>query len=220
MVRINPEGKILEANDAMLGLTGYARSELLGLSFLKLVHPYVIAEGPPELPVVLAAGSDWIGCVRVERKGAEGVDRLLALQPLPTRKRPAEDLVALFQSVPRSISMTAEQTELAKRFSTVVNGSMTGLVVVEDGRIVFSNRAAEEALGRETGTDLLGQNFLDCLEPGSRRLISLDVSDERSISRGVEIKGVKPDGTVVELDLDSSRIAWGANPRSFFRSGT
>ncbi len=207
-MRVDREGRILEVNEGLRKLTGYAAAELRAQRFFDLVRPQDVSEGMSDLAQALTTGIRWSGCVVVRRKDGDGKDQVLSLQPIGLRKTGPWHLTAVLLDVPQCLGTAADQAELAQRFSTVVNGSMTGLVVVQDGSIVFANRAAVDVFGFETSQDLLGRKFVDCLETGSKKLISVDLSDARALSQGVEVKGVRGDGTVVDLDIDSSDIAW------------
>jgi len=212
LIRVDREGKILDANNALLELTGYSASEFMVQEFFEAVKTHPASENLPSLSSALRNGTSWTGCVHLQRRGAEQLGLVLKLEPEGEGRPEFDHLVATFFEIPQCVGAVADFAQMAERFSTVVDGSMAGLMVVQEGKILFANAAAAEIFGYETSQPLKGKDFLEYLHPGSKTLVSLDDSaiDPASPLTGkdIELKGLRKDGSVVDIDLGSRRILW------------
>ncbi|UCC93242.1 MAG: PAS domain S-box protein [Thermoplasmata archaeon] len=88
--------------------------------------------------------------------------------------------------------------ESEERYRRLADSSFEGIVIHRDGEILDVNKAVEDISGY-TRTDLVGQNFYQLLEPGSKEKVS------KVINSGAEtpykIQARAKDGSILELEV-------------------
>jgi len=131
------EGKFVRMNPAWEAVLGYAPSELEGRAFMDLVHPDDVA----------VTGAE-IGRPRDGRRTIPFPNRFRArdgsFHSLEWHAAPEPETGLLFAAA-RDVT---EQVQANERTETILDASASGmLVVADDGRIRYANRAARQLLG-------------------------------------------------------------------------
>ncbi|MBI2206611.1 MAG: GAF domain-containing protein [Candidatus Rokubacteria bacterium] len=102
-----------------------------------------------------------------------------------------------------------------ERYRGMVEGSIQGILVHRDDRILFANDAAARLVGRERGSDLIGASVLGFVVPDERPRLAALAERRRRGEPGEShyVLGVtRQDGTVVTLECVVSTIAWNGEP--------
>ena len=87
-------------------------------------------------------------------------------------------------------------------YRRLVESSPDGIVVVEDGRIAYANRAAADLFGVADPERLLGDSLFDYLEADCQASVRKQLlSWERSLPALLDVKVVRPNGQVRDISM-------------------
>lgn len=113
----------------------------------------------------------------------------------------------------------AEQAlrESEEKFRTMVEHSLQGIIIVQDYRIVYANRAFSRIAGYSP-SELLAlppEKVRELIHPEDRAMVwkrfALRISGKRVPSR-YEYRGIRKDGRTIWLEMRASRILYGGRP--------
>jgi PAS domain S-box-containing protein len=196
-----------DVNEQTLEFTGFSREELIGKHYRDLVgedsnefiDAYVDALETGE-PRTVVAKSD----VNPNRW-------------LQERIFPAEDgdgLFTYFRDVTERKQRERELEEQKQLYSTLVDQSPNGIMIVQDEEIVFVNERMVTLTGMSED-DLLGRRFYEIMTPEYRNLVQERYEKRirgEQPPRNYEIEVQTTDGGVREIDLHVSRIQYQGDP--------
>ncbi len=211
VVVTSQDGKIIDANRAVLELFGYSREEAAEVDISSEV--YVNLDDRRKLiEAVERHGSVRDYEVILRKKDGTLIDCLVT----GSVWRDAEGSPMGYQSIVRDITerkrVEAALRDSEARFRQVAQSANDGVVSVDsDGNIVFWNSRAESIFGYGEA-EVLGHNFRELLPPAYRDRHYLQVdsdrdSDERLLQGStVELQAVKKDGA--EFPVEMSMATW------------
>ncbi len=91
--------------------------------------------------------------------------------------------------------------ESEAKYSTLVEDALTGVYIVQDGKIEFVNETFAEIFGYSR-KDLMGMDSLELIYPKDRPMVE-EIRNERlnqkSVPHAYEVRGIKKDGSIVWL---------------------
>ena len=150
------QNRIVRANDALAGITGYAVGELMGMPLAALFEDesaYLRLQAQHQL--ALAQSGRWSGQRRLRRRDG----RLLWVQISKRRVDEADaesDLICSYVDVDeRQRAREAVQLQ-AERTRAILDSVLVGIVTVGDGGIEWMNRSARRMFGGELA-DFVGE---------------------------------------------------------------
>ncbi len=113
--------------------------------------------------------------------------------------------------------LTRKLKESEEKYRLLAEGSLDGIMLHRDLKLVYVNRAALEMFGFQEPEELLGQDLttlieLPSQEVASHRLLRLLRGDKRP--RIFEMKGIKRDGSRVDLEAISFPTSYEGHPAS------
>lgn len=111
-----------------------------------------------------------------------------------------------------SVERTVEPPELAESYRALAEVSPDIILVHQDGKIVYANKAAKRYARCRSDDCLLGMPILDFLAPESRvtfsqRLAAMSLTNEPA--QFAEEKAVALDGTEFDIEATSIATVWG-----------
>jgi diguanylate cyclase (GGDEF)-like protein/PAS domain S-box-containing protein len=128
----------------------------------------------------------------------------------------AQCLIGTLQDITEARQIEQAQREAEERYRLVVELSPDAIVVQQDARVVFANRAARELLGAGHADDLVGRSIFDLIHPAFH---ALTVQRMQGLQSGdtpptVEEKFLRIDGGVVDVELNASPFNYLGRPAS------
>lgn len=214
LYRSTPEGRILDANDALVQMLGYPSKEAL------LETPAQALFFDASERQRWQAEMDAKGIVSyfvTQLKRYDGtpiwvVDRARAIRdPQGTVLYYDGSLVDITEQQRSEEALRASET----RYRALVESNPDGVVIHQDGRCVFVNPSGTRLLGAQKPEELLGKPVLDLVHPDYR-----DIARER-IQRSLaewqpapplEEKLLRLDGTVIEAEVTAVPIMYEGRP--------
>jgi len=203
------EGRVVDANNVSLKMFGVsAKEEAIGRSALEFVSPEdrdrardnlvkIPGDGPSgevEYVLLRSDGSEFIGNVSSNLiRDADGrpVRIVMVASDVTERKRAAEAL-----------------RESEEMLSAVVGKAKDGIILIQDGRFRFVNRALADMLGYRR-EELLAQPFINFVAPESRELVAQRVEARlrgENPPSVYEARILRRDGKLVDVELAATVI--------------
>ena len=106
-----------------------------------------------------------------------------------------------------------EQSE--ERYRNLIEISSNGVVLHQNGYVVFANKAARELVGVEKPDDLIGKPVIEFVHPDCRKavakLINTILSQKTDVSL-IEEKFIKADGTSFDVELAAVNTSFNGKP--------
>ncbi|MCD4755800.1 MAG: PAS domain S-box protein [Deltaproteobacteria bacterium] len=203
------EGKFLDANQAALELFGYAREELINnINIRKLyIHPGDRDKFQQEIE---GKGSVRNYPIEFRKKNGTGMNCLLT----STSRVSSDGDILGYQGIIRDVTerKLAEEAlrESEKKYSTLVENSLTGIYIDQDEKIVFANNRFAEIYRYPKG-QLIGIETWRLVHPEDRSLTkqmrARRLSGEDAPSE-YEARGQTKDGETIWITRRNARIEY------------
>jgi diguanylate cyclase (GGDEF)-like protein/PAS domain S-box-containing protein len=197
-------GEILEANPAFLAMLGYGREELLGKTWYEITPPQVVQEELEENEALLKGEISMIRREKtfIKKDGTE-LPVILYFGKLFDPRAEKEVYVDFAVDITELKGAQERLDEAYHYFYEVFDQTSEMLVVFDsNGRILEVNRAVEALFGYSK-EDVLAPEFdwWRCVHPDEKEkiLAHLRLLVETGRHQRVEMKGVRKDGSVIEL---------------------
>jgi PAS domain S-box-containing protein len=214
LYRSTPEGRIVDANDALVQMLGYPSREKL------LETPAQALFFDPADRQRWQAEMDAKGVVRDfvgQLKRYDGtpiwvVDRARAV-------RDPQGMILYYDGSLVDITEQRRSEEALRaseaRYRALVESSPDGIGIHQDGRIVFINPAGARLLGAQNPDELMGKPIEDIIHPDYREVVRERI--QRSLAEGQPApplmeKFIRLDGTVIDVEVTAVPIMWEGRP--------
>jgi PAS domain S-box-containing protein len=226
----NPEGKIIYTNEAFVRMFGYSREELIGKAITSF-HP---KDQIPKLEAALKATMEggWTGELVGKRKNGElfpiaisssrvmddegKITAILAShRDITERKQMEEKLRQYSERLEELVQKrTEELLESERRYSVLVEEANDGVVILQDGKVVFANKKGPEIICYPRN-ELIGLPFEKLVDEKYRQL-TRERYDQRlrgeRIPATYEIQVIAKNGERVPVELGAARINYQGRP--------
>ncbi len=212
---LNPKGKILYVSPAVKSLIGYAPKEIEGQSFAGLIHEDDLPQASKRIQKILG-GANVSGEYRIRAKSGK-------IKWIRTSSRPVfkenniTGLQGILTDITESKKAEKELKESEKKYRELVEKSLQGVIIIQDSRIVFANKALAKITGF-TIKELLS------LKPARMKALIHPEDQERvwrllenrqegkALPPHYEFRGIRKDGSVMWLEIFASQIIFNGKP--------
>jgi len=214
LYRSTPEGRIVDANDALVQMLGYpSREKLLETPAQALFcDPADRQRWQAEMDA-----KDVVSYFVTQLKRYDGtpiwvVDRARAVRdPQGTILYYDGSLVDITEQRRSEEALRASEA----RYRALVESSPDGIGIHQDGRVVFINPAGARLLGAQGPDELVGKSVMDLLHPDYREVVRERI--QRSLATGqpappLTEKFIRLDGTVIDIEVTAVPIIWEGRP--------
>ncbi len=198
---------LLEVNDRMCDLTGYARAELLRLNLRDLTVPSGFADWPAGFDEALVKGRVVVQERRLRRR-----DSSILLAETSVRMLRDGRVVAIARDITERKRAEQALRESEALTRSVLHSAVDGIITIdEQGSIIAFNPAAEKLFGY-SARDVLGEN-VSLLMPAPWREEHdgyirryLETRTPHIIGIGREVLALRKDGTMFPAELAVSEV--------------
>jgi PAS domain S-box-containing protein len=215
IITTRKEGRIIDLNDACAKLVGYKREELIG----QLSEDHGLFVDPQDRGMLdeklKNEGKAHNLKVRTRTRSGEIRTVLLWADPIVINNEPC--LLSV------SVDITAREREAEAlresegKYRMVVENSLQGLAILQDGRFVFCNPAFSKMMGYsvEELLSVTSENMSALIHSGDRTAMLnryLDRLAGRPVPPRYEYRGIRKDGTEVWMEAYASPIEYHGRP--------
>ena len=201
---INLEGEIISCNAALDGLFGYTEGELLNTSFERLIEPEQAEISRKAIKEVTRTLNPEVCELTGRHKNGTAVDMIVTNIPIVI----AHELVGIYgiaKNVTEQKSMERHLLEAEAKYRSIVEQSIVGVFIVQNGIYAYANPHLEKMLGVES---LPGRKVLDSIYPADRDTVFTKMLglSEGQYNRTMIHRAVKPDGSIIYCEVHYTRL--------------
>lgn len=118
-------------------------------------------------------------------------------------------LIAHDLSERRALARKFEESQ--EKYQNIVESSLDGIVVIQDGALVFVNASAIRIFGYENAEEMRHVSFDDTVAPGSKPFLLGDYRNMKigdDLFRNYEMKGLTKAGKIIDLEINAKIVRW------------
>jgi PAS domain S-box-containing protein len=123
--------------------------------------------------------------------------------------------IETLQDITRRVQAENELRSSEERYRVLTENIADGVILIQDGKIIFSNLAIAGIIGYPNMDDLLGKRLEDMVSPDFRQIIR-EMKEKfdrgRSIEGAIQFQVRKADGHDVWIEAHNSSIMWDERP--------
>lgn len=111
--------------------------------------------------------------------------------------------------------LTRRAEESQEKYQQIVESSLDGIVIVQNGRLVFVNPSAVNIFGYRSAEEMKNAAFEERVAPGSKPFVVPADRDHLvgdDILKNYEMKGLRQDNKVIDLEINAKLVSWNGKP--------
>jgi PAS domain S-box-containing protein len=203
-------GVITECNPAACDILGVPRDRLLGLSTFAFLPP---GEGSAAIETsihsALERNETWSEETEIVR--ADGTRRIVESSITPMRGPDGATIgrIGVMRDVTARWQAEHGVRVAETKFRNLVDGSLQGVMIHREGRIVYVNQSAARIYG-STVERMIGRSVFDYCSPED--LKRGQESMAREISPAWKLRGRREDGSTVWVEVNARAVDWEGQP--------
>ncbi len=202
LVMIDETGKIIDANETTCRLLGYSKQELLELSVSDLQPPSEAKKVEEAIARVFEEGVDYLG--ETEMMTQDG--RLVPVEAggVALNFSGRDYIIGSFWDVTERKRAEAALKASEEKYRTVVDNSLSGIFIIQDGRFAFANERLAQIHGYDRPEELIGRPLWEIVHPDDRAIVK---ERGRKWTKGepqpeqYQFRGLKKDGLMIWVEV-------------------
>ena len=224
---LDADGNILEVSDSFGEMLGYSRDELIGMNMGQVDAFYTPDEVSSLIRQGLAAKERAIFETHHRRKDGSIIEVEISAQSLEmdgervmfassrdiTARRVLERELEESRTHLEELvaTRTAELAASESKFRALVEQSLAGIYIAEDGFVRYANQAFAETMGFDSPIDIIDRvPLMELIAPEDRARVAENVGRRlagEGDSRRCEFTARRRDGESIQVEVQSRRIA-------------
>ncbi|HEY4612259.1 MAG TPA: PAS domain S-box protein, partial [Bacteroidota bacterium] len=124
-------------------------------------------------------------------------------------------IVATLRDVTERRELSQKVAESQEKYQHIVENSLDGIVVIQDGKLVYVNQSAARIFEYESPEIMKMTDFADTVAPASKPFILTSDKQQtirEEVFRNYEMKGLTRHGRVIDLEINARLITWNGKP--------
>jgi two-component system, cell cycle sensor histidine kinase and response regulator CckA len=203
---VSADAQLLRVNAAWERILGWPFSELEGRNYLDFVHPddLEVTKAQPQLQADGLSSVDFTNRYRCR----DGSYRWIEWRATPTSNG---NIYAAARDVTDWIEHERAMAESEERYRLLVETSPVPVSIHQEGRIVFSNRAAIEMVGATSASEIIGRSLLDFVPDELKAIAQEDIRSVQSVAASSamqERRLRRLDGKVLDIELTNVQFPY------------
>jgi PAS domain S-box-containing protein len=203
------------ANPAFVLWSGTKQSLLIGrnlFDLMKISHQQERAENLwMSAKTILTSGKPWTAEVEFARSDGQTTVSGMFLFPILGVRGKLMECIAQFNDPTERKESTRRLVETQQEYRSIVESSLDGIMIIQDGKLVYVNPSAVHLFGYGQTEDMQKLNLADTIAPPNRA--SLEIIQEGrllgdEVLRNYEMRGLTKQGKMIDLEANAHIIEW------------
>jgi diguanylate cyclase (GGDEF)-like protein/PAS domain S-box-containing protein len=215
MALVSLDGKLLKVNSAFCRILEYSPAELEQLTFQEITHPDDLELNLTNLNGLLHEKTEY--CViekRYFKKNGSIVWVLLSVSLVRDENNKPLYYVSQFQDITEHKKLKEQLEKSEERYRALVESSPNGIVVHQEGKIVYANPRFIHFIKASSEEELIGRHILRFVHPDFHQIVKERIDHlEKNEDVGLqEEKYVLLDGSIVDVEVIATPIEYMNKP--------
>ena len=139
---------------------------------------------------------------------------IFSVSPVKNGGQP-QGFVFLANDISEHKELSRKYQESQAKYRSIVEGSLDGIIIVQQQRITYANPGAVRIFGYGSTEEMMQLRMNDVVAPASRPFVSFEDDGRRpgeSIMRNFEVRGLTRTGKVIDLEMNATLMTWNDEP--------
>jgi PAS domain S-box-containing protein len=209
------EGTMRYVNPAFVMWSGIPKESLVGVNLfdrIRIANPQDPKKGIWMLAKEeLFAGKQWHGEVEFIRPDNQLAVSSIILSPILNKNGKLLECIIFHDDLTERKEFTRKMVETQRQYRSIVESSLDGIMVVQNGRLAYVNPSAIRIFGYASAEEMSVLKFLDTVAPPSRSVLSIEHEGQiigEEILRNREIRGLTKQAKMIDLEANALVIEW------------
>jgi diguanylate cyclase (GGDEF)-like protein/PAS domain S-box-containing protein len=208
----NNAGRIEYVNPCFSDITGYQRDEVVGKPSSILKSGRTADGDYRRLWQTIQSGENWQGEIRNRRKDGSFYWGDVSISPVKASDGTITHFIGIEVDITQRKQAEEELRASEERFRSLIETSLFGICIDQDGRPLFVNQTFAQIFGYESAAEIVALGELMPLYPPSElaraeQYRQVQLRGGRGPSQ-YEIRGVRKDGSIIWLHTQSRLVPW------------
>lgn len=210
---IMQDGILRFCNEAFAAMIGYTPEEIIGLPIPHLISPedrdMVMARHGNRL-----SGNSFGESYEFRMLHKDGITRVLVILSVgygTFRNQPAT--IGTVRNVTRDREREHALVESEEKYRTLVDTTFDGIIIHQDGLIVFANATAVRLMRAGSADEMMGKPILSFVHPDCHEVVMQRMATANEEAQPViREKFLRFDGSVIDVDVAGIPFTWKNKP--------
>jgi PAS domain S-box-containing protein len=215
MLVIDKNGTAKYANPAFVLWCGMNQSLLVEknlFDMMKIYHQQERTENQWKLAeLVLASGDSWSSEVEFTRSDGRTIVSSMILSPILDASGKLMECIAQYNDPAERKEMTRGIVETQQEYRSIVESSLDGIMIIQEGKLVYANPSAVHLFGYAQSEDMQKLKLVDTIAPPNRDSLK-NIQEGRllgdEVLRNYEMRGLTKQGKIIDLEANAHIIEW------------
>ncbi|MCF7947622.1 MAG: PAS domain S-box protein [Spirochaetia bacterium] len=215
MVLTSPSGELLQLNKAFASMLGYSQAEIYSVNFSELTHPADVEMSVNQMKMMLDGKVDRREFTkRYIRKNGDVVLTDINSMLLRDSEGKPIHFVTHVQDITESKRMQEALDRQREQYDLLLRSAPISILVVQDGKYVYSNPNAAELLGYSSSQELIGTPIQNTFADDSLQRIEerMEKVEAGCSNPAQEITILRKDGKTICCESTSIPITFDSSP--------
>ncbi len=214
LMLIDPNGKIITANQAALDLLGYEKQELLGREFTTISSQSGSVDSQ-SLPLFL--GEDALTNQEFSYKAKSGktIPVLLSTSVLKDQEGELAGFITVAHDITEYLQLKQALWRVEQRYQGLVDHALVGIGIHQNAKFVLINKELAYMFGYATAEECIGLPIADRIHPDERDMVMLRAQRRQAgipQPETYEIRLLKKDGSSFYALISNTIIEYEGQP--------
>jgi PAS domain S-box-containing protein len=160
---------------------------------------------------VLASGKSWSARVELESSDERSIISEMVLSPILNARKELLECYAQFIDSKEQKEIKEKIIEPRKEYRDIVESSLDGIMIIQEGKLVFANLSAVRLFGYTKSEEMQKLSLSDTIAPSNRASLEL-IQEGRSLGdeilRNYEMRGLTRSGKIIDLEANAHIVEW------------
>ena len=215
IVLVGLDNHFISANRAAIKLWGYSEAELKKMTFADITHPAEVKRDVTQAKRLLSGQIDVYNIdkryIRKNKKIIYG--RINVTLAKDSEHRP-QYFLTIIEDITENYQWEKMIKESEKKYSTLVEQSSDGVLIIQDGLIKFANKAIQEMAGYSP-KEVINQSMLKFIAGKYKKVVAERYGrrlDNLPTPSSYEFELVKKSGQTLFTEINSSLMDFNGRP--------